>query len=79
MNTYKPNRGGRRGNRNDSRPMNNIGPDGNVMRCVACDSIRHLLADCPHSYENQDKAFISEQIENNDEEACYLSRSGNEG
>ena len=83
MNTYKQNkpfnnlnsanRGGRRGNRNDSRPMNKIGPDGNVMRCVACDSIRHLLAECPHSYENQDKAFMSEQIENNDEEACLFT------
>ena len=69
------NRGGRRGNyyRNDTRPMNNIGPDGNVMRCVACDSIRHLVADCPHSYENQSKAFVSDEVELNEEKACLFT------
>ena len=26
--------------------------NGEIMRCPSCDSIRHLLADCPDSYEN---------------------------
>ena len=68
------NRGGRRGrySGSDTRPMNPIGQDGNVMRCVVCDSIRHLLANCPHSFENQNAAFVSDEIESYDEEEACL-------
>ncbi len=69
------NRGGRRGgrsNRIDSRPMNPVGADGNIMRCVVCDSIRHLLADCPHSYENSNSTYVT-NFEESDEEACLFT------
>merc|ERR1712004_32924 len=29
-----------------------MGSAGEILRCSSCDSIRHLLADCPDSYEN---------------------------
>ena len=68
------NRGGRRGrfNGSDTRPMNPIGPDGNVMRCVVCDSVRHLLAECPHSYENSN-AFLTDEVALDQEEACLFT------
>ena len=32
--------------------MNPDGPDGQPLRCLSCDSIRHLVKQRPHSYEN---------------------------
>ena len=32
--------------------MNPVGPDGNVLLCVACGSFRHLVANCPDSWDN---------------------------
>ena len=34
------------------RHVNPSGPDGRFMRCRACGSFRHLVADCPDSWEN---------------------------
>ena len=70
------NRGNRRGHANsngkDNRPMNPVGQDGNIMRCVVCDSVRHLLAACPHSYENSN-AFFADEVESEQEEACLFT------
>ena len=37
---------------NSGRQSNPVDAQGNVMRCLACESIRHLIRECPHSYEN---------------------------
>ena len=64
--------GSRRGrsNGNDTRTMNPIGQGGNVMRCVVCDSVCRLLADCPQSYEN---SFVAYEVELNQEEASLFT------
>ena len=61
-------RGGRL-NVGGARPTNPVGKDGNILRCVACDSIRHLLAQCPHSYENTN----AYEVEHCQEEACLFT------
>ena len=38
------------------KPINPPGPDGKPLICPSCGSYRHLLQDCPDSYENQAKA-----------------------
>ena len=35
--------------------LNPIGPDGDYLKCVSCLSIRHLLPECPDSWENMGK------------------------
>ncbi|ESO88643.1 hypothetical protein LOTGIDRAFT_165427 [Lottia gigantea] len=35
-----------------TKKINDPGPDGNPLRCPSCGSYRHLMADCPDSYEN---------------------------
>ena len=53
-----------------TRKMNPVGSNGQVLTCIACGSFRHLLADCPDSWENLEKAYVcySEEIEIVDEE-----------
>lgn len=43
---WRPSRGGIK------RNVNPTGPDGNTLLCNACGSFRHLIADCPDSWEN---------------------------
>ncbi|KAG1704025.1 Retrovirus-related Pol polyprotein [Nymphon striatum] len=38
-----------------NKSFNPNGPDGLPLRCLSCDSIRHLVKQCPHSYENMEK------------------------
>ena len=52
------------------RKLNPKGQDGEIMRCTICDSIRHLLGECPHSWENmskKDKAYTVEEKESDKE------------
>ena len=66
------NRGGgrstyRNGNMgNKTRNVNPIGNNGNVLTCAACGSFRHLLGDCPDSWENLEKANICKSKDNVD-------------
>ena len=39
-----------------TRPINPKGPDGNSLTCLCCGSYRHMLTDCPHSWENLSKS-----------------------
>ena len=39
-----------RGN-HSARKSNPVGNDGNISRCIICDSRMHWARDCPHSYE----------------------------
>ena len=53
------------GQRNqDKRKINPVGANGAVMTCVACGSYRHLLADCPDSWENMSKTNVTEILTN---------------
>ena len=49
-------RGGFRGASSEvKKPENPKDAQRNTMRCVSCQSIRHLLEKCPDSYENLKK------------------------
>ena len=40
--------------------INPNGPDGNPKRCKSCDSVRHMLQDCPDSWENmKQEAYVT--------------------
>ena len=72
--TYKGNQ-----NRYNSRQSNPISPDGNIMRCIVCDSKLHLIRDCPHSYENTNSAFqVSEDAFDEEAFCLYTGKNLNE-
>jgi len=66
---------------NIKKKINPKGENGEILICPSCGSYRHLLADCPDSYENQaklkSKAFAAEAIkdiaEENTEDAFFTS------
>ena len=67
--------GGFCGTRNGGGHIKSINPrdsNGKPMICPSCGSFRHLLADCPDSYENQAKkrsqAYAAEIVDNEEEE-----------
>ena len=41
---------------NKERPMNPRNGDGKLLTCISCGSFRHLIADCPYSWENMQKS-----------------------
>ena len=59
---------------NKDKTQKNVNPngsDGKVMLCRSCGSYRHLIANCPDSYENQKKrgtAFVTEEITSEESE-----------
>ena len=46
------------------RKVNPPGKDGRPITCRACGSYRHLIADCPDSWENQDKNALANEVMN---------------
>ena len=54
------------------KSTNPTGDDGKPLRCACCDSIRHFLRDCPHSWENAKQSASMVQAECYDQEE-YLS------
>lgn len=48
---------------NRERRVNPDGPDGKPLTCRACGSYRHLLRDCPDSWENMSKVNVTESDE----------------
>ena len=52
------------------RPLNPKGPKGEILRCKACDSFRHMINECPHSWENleQNKSLV---VNESDEESFF--------
>ena len=40
--------------------VNPTGQDGNLKRCKSCDSIRHMLPECPDSWENMKDVHVTE-------------------
>ena len=47
---------------NNPKPVNPDGPDGQPLRCRSCDSIRHLVKQCPHSYENMARQKVEKAV-----------------
>ena len=42
--------------------MNPMGPDGKILTCRCCGSYRHLVDNCPHSWENMSKTNVTERM-----------------
>ena len=40
--------------------INPTGADGNIRRCMSCDSVRHMLPECPDSWENMKDVHVTE-------------------
>ena len=62
----------------DSRPVNPVGSDGKSLLCKACGSYRHLLKDCPDSWENKKGAFYTDYEDvkyTEGEEGCFLTNN----
>ena len=62
-------RGRGRANNSGMRPINPTGQGGQILRCAACDSVRHLLAECPHSYENMNAL----EVEVEEDQPCLFT------
>lgn len=45
-----------------TKSINPNGSDGLPLRCLSCESIRHLVKQCPHSYENMGKAPVEKAV-----------------
>ena len=68
--------------------VNPTGADGAVKRCKSCDSIRHMLPDCPDSWENMKDVHVTEleTVGENDQEfdysdemkECFLTENNSE-
>ena len=48
--------------RQPTRKMNPMGPDGKILTCRCCGSYKHLVAKCPHSWENMAKTNVTERM-----------------
>ena len=59
------------------RNVNPTGSDGRTLLCRACGSYRHLIADCPDSWENKGHVNITEEEEkeNIDDSECLFLRN----
>ena len=56
------------------RSINPKGKDGNLMVCNACGSFRHLVKECPYSYEkNKGVHAVEEVLEQEDIESVNLT------
>ena len=54
------------------RPLNPKGQDGERLLCLACGSYRHMMTDCPHSWEKMKggKAYV---VEEHEQEESYFT------
>ena len=57
--------------------MNPTDSEGNPLRCRACDSIRYLVKDCPHSWENMESRKSVMEVKD-EEEAHFLKNYSEE-
>ena len=58
----------RNNSRGITKRINPVGGNGNVLTCVSCGSYRHLLPECPDSWENLEKANICNLAEQEEED-----------
>ena len=47
---------------NNLKPVNPDGLDGQPLRCLSCDSARHLVKQCPHSKENMARQKVEKAV-----------------
>ena len=45
-----------------TRKINPMGPDEKILTCRCCRSYRHLVAKCPHSWENMSKTNVTKRM-----------------
>ena len=50
--------------------MNPTGHDGRPFLCRACESYRHLVAECPDSWENQSPEKVLQTEQGEDDIVC---------
>ena len=55
-----------RGENKIEKPLNPTGPDGKPFLCSSCGSFRHMLQECPDSYENMKKRKQEGNVFSND-------------
>ena len=48
-------------NKGPRKKMNPVGANGKTMLCNSCGSYRHLLAECPDSWENMENKYVSQK------------------
>ena len=54
--------GRQQGRQQQNRSTNPIGSDGKILTCRYCGSFPHLVAKCPHSWENMGNSRITEKM-----------------
>jgi hypothetical protein len=60
----------------DKRPLNPKGTDGQALTCKSCGSYRHMMRECPDSWENQSKVnIVDDSTQNQTEEHVVLFTS----
>ena len=55
------------------RPINAKGPDGKLLTCKACGSYRHLVKDCPDSYEKRSSGAYYVEDGNESSDSCNFT------
>ena len=56
--------------------MNPVDSEGNVRRCVICDSRLHWARDCPHSYENMNSPANTDTANDTVEVSFFIGLTG---
>ena len=44
------------------KPVNPLGKDGKTMLCKSCGSFRHFVGECPHSHEQKNGVYVTEEV-----------------
>ena len=64
------------GEYSNSRKMNPVDSEGNVSRCVICDSRLHWARDCPHSYEKMKSPASTDTADDTVELSLFMGLTG---
>ena len=70
---YHPSQRGTRPGKRSTRPLNPTGPDGNPLLCISCGSYRHLISDCPDSWEKLNGVNFVDEHGGDSEEAVLFT------
>ena len=64
--------------RRPERHVNPSGPDGKTLLCAACGSFRHMIANCPDSWENMSKSNNVNVVEDSEENVVLFTGYNND-
>ena len=64
------------GEYSNSRKMNPVDSEGNVSRCVICDSRLLWVRDCPHSYEKMKSPAGTDTADDTVELSLFMGLTG---